>query len=332
MFLRGSVLRHAAWLVCIGIASGAQNPAPPPGGQPAGGEAKSAVVEGSYRLGPNDTITVQCLNVDEFTNTPIRIDTDGKITLPRLGRIQAAGLTVQQLEMDLTSRLREYLLEPQVVVRLAEARSQPVSVVGSVKLPGVHQLEGTKTLLEVLSLAGGLSDDAGQTVKITRRPEWGPIPLATAHADDTKSFSVAAVDLKELIAAKTPANNIEIRPNDVISVPRAEVVYVVGEVRKPGSFTLSSRESLTVLQALSLAEGLAPTANSGKAKILRGKSADARTEVPVNLAKLLSGQSADGPMLPGDILFVPTNKAKSAGTRTLEAIITAATGVAVYRR
>jgi polysaccharide export outer membrane protein len=320
------------WLFCLGIASGAQNPAAVPGGQPVNGGAESAVVNDSYQLGPNDSITIQCLNADEFTNAPIRIDTDGKITLPRLGRIQAAGLSVQQLEKDVTVRLRTYLLEPQVVVRLAEARSQPVSVVGSVKTPGVHQLEGTKTLLEVLSLAGGLSEDAGRTVKVTRRPEWGAIPLATAHADETGKFSVAEVDLKELIEAKTPAFNIEIRPNDVISVPKADVIYVVGEVRKPGSFTLSSRESLSVLQALSLAEGLAPTANARNAKVLRGGKEAVRKELPVNLAKLLSGQSPDSPMLPGDILFVPSNKAKSAGLKTLDALITAATGVAVYRR
>jgi polysaccharide export outer membrane protein len=331
MLLRRAVFGFAAWLFCVGIAPGAQHPAAA-GGQPDNGSAESTVADGSYRLGPNDTITVQCLNVDEFTNAPIRIDTDGNITLPRLGRIQASGFTVQQLEKDLTGRLRTYLLEPQVVVRLAEARSQPVSVFGSVKSPGVHQLEGSKTLLEVLSLAGGLSEDAGRSVKVTRRPEWGAIPLATAHEDETKQFSVAEVDLKELIEAKAPATNIEIRPNDVVSVPRAEVIYVVGEVRKPGSYTLSSRETLSVLQALSLAEGLAPTANGSKAKILRGGSEAARTEVPVNLAKLLSGQSTDSPMRAGDILFVPGNKTKSAGIKTLDAIITAATGVAVYRR
>src|SRR5450759_2348557 len=154
MFLRATAFGYAAWLFCIGIAPGAQNPSAV-GGQP-------AVVNGSYRLGPNDTITVQCQNVDEFTNAPIRIDTDGNITLPRLGRIQAVGLTVQQLESDLTSRLRTYLLGPQVVVRLAEARRQPVAVGGAVKRPGAHQLEGTKTRLEVLSLAGGLSEDAGR--------------------------------------------------------------------------------------------------------------------------------------------------------------------------
>jgi polysaccharide biosynthesis/export protein len=331
MFLKETFLGLAAWLLCIGMASGAQNPAAT-GIQMFNGAAASSVEGGSYQLGPNDTITIQCMNAEEFTNAPIRIDTDGRITLPRLGRIQAAGLTVQQLEADLTRQLRAYLLEPQVVVRLAEARSQPVSVVGSVKSPGVHQLEGTKTLLEVLSLAGGLSEDAGRTVKVTRRPEWGTIPLATAHADETKQFSVAEVDLRELIEAKNPANNIAIRPNDVVSVPRAEVIYVVGEVRRPGSFTLSSRETLSVLQALSLAEGLATTANGSKARILRGGSEAARAELPVNLAKLLSGQAADSPMRPGDILFVPSSKVKSAGAKTLDAIITAATGVAVYRR
>ena len=155
------------------------------------------------------------------------------------------------------------------MVRLNEARSQPVSVIGAVNKPGMLQLEGNKNLLELISLAGGLAQDAGHTVKITRRREWGAIPVAGASEDETHMFSVAEIDLKQLVDAKTPASNIVIRPFDVISVQRAELIYVMGDVRKPGGFTLAQKESLSVLRALSLAEGMQPSALGSKAKIIR---------------------------------------------------------------
>jgi len=306
--------------------------AQPLSGQPQAAAIPAEIAPDSYRLGVSDSIQVQCINVDEFGTTPVRIDTDGQISLPLIGRIQAAGLTIKQLEEELKKRLAAYVLDPVVVVRLAEPRSQPVSVIGAVNNPGVHQLEGTKTLLELLSLAGGLHQDAGHTVKLTRRSEWGPIPLAGATADETKTFSVAEIELKQLIEAKAPAENIVIRPYDVISVPRAELVYVVGDVHRPGGFTLAQRESLSVLHALSLAEGLQPTATASKARILRQDGAANRTEIPVNLAKVLSGKAQDVPMLPGDILFVPNNKARSVGLKTVDAAISITSGILIYGR
>jgi polysaccharide export outer membrane protein len=286
----------------------------------------------SYRLGVNDSISVKCINLAEFGDTPIRIDTDGQISLPLIGRVQAAGLTVKQLEEDLKKRLGTFVIDPLVLVRVDEPRSQPVSVIGAVNKPGVHQLEGTKTLLELLSLAGGLEQDAGHTVKLTRRREWGPIPLAGAREDETGEYSVAEIDLKQLVDAKVPAENIVIRPFDVISVPRAELVYVVGDVRRPGGFTLAQKESLSVLHALSLAEGLQPTATASKAKILRQDGTANHTEIPVNLAKLLSGKEQDVAMLPGDVLFVPNNKARSAGLKAVDSMLSLTSGLLVYGR
>jgi polysaccharide export outer membrane protein len=320
--------------LCLGAPLAGQQRATAPllSGRPQTAAITADLAPDSYRLGVNDSIQVRCVNVDEFGDTPVRIDTDGQISLPLTGRVQAAGLTVRQLEEALTKRLTTYVLDPQVVVRLVEARSQPVSVIGAVNNPGVHQLEGTKTLLELLSLAGGLQQDAGHSVKLTRRSEWGPIPLPAASEDETKAFSVAEIDLKQLIEAKAPAENIVIRPYDVISVPRAELVYVVGDVRRPGGFTLAQRESLSVLHALSLAEGLQPTATASKSRILRQNGAANRTEIPVNLAKLLSGKAQDVPMLPGDILFVPNNKARSVGLKTVDAAISITSGILIYGR
>jgi len=218
------------------------------------------------------------------------------------------------------------------VVRLAEPRSQPVSVIGAVNKPGMQQLEGSKNLLELISLAGGLGPDAGHTVKLTRRREWGAVPLPGASEDETHMFSVAEIDLKQLVDAKIPAANILIRPYDVISVQRAELIYVVGDVRKPGGFTLAQRESLSVLHALSLAEGLQPTAMASKAKIIRQEGDAPRTEIPVDLGKLLSGKQHDVPMKPSDILFVPNNKARAVGLKAVDSMISVASGVLIYGR
>ncbi len=286
----------------------------------------------SYRLGVNDSINVKCINLAEFGDTPIRIDTDGQITLPLIGRVQAAGLSVKQLEEDLKKRLSTYVIDPLVLVRIDQPRSQPVSVIGAVNKPGVQQLEGTKTLLELISLAGGLEPDAGHTLKLTRRREWGPIPLLGAAEDETHEYTVAEIDLNRLVNGKTPAENIEIRPFDVISVPRAELIYVVGDVRRPGGFTLSQKESLSVLHALSLAEGLQPTATASKARILRQDGATSHKEIPVNLAKLLAGKDEDIAMLPGDVLFVPNNKARSAGLKVVDSMLSVTSGLLVYGR
>jgi polysaccharide export outer membrane protein len=133
--------------------------------------------------------------------------------------------------------------------------------------------------------------------------------------------------------ATNPNENIPILPHDVISVPVAELVYVIGEVRKSGGFILKEQETLSVLQALSLAEGLAPTAAANRAKILRPSGhSQARTEIAVDVKRLLSGQTEDIPLQANDILFIPNSAAKKALVRSLETGLQIVTGVAVYRR
>jgi polysaccharide export outer membrane protein len=206
-------------------------------------------------------------------------------------------------------------------------------VIGAVNNAGVHQLQGRKTLVEMLSLAGGLRQDAGYRVKITRELDWGEIPIENARVDSSGKFSVAEVSLKDILEANTPGGNIRIMPHDVISVPRAQLVYVIGEVHKSGGFVLGERETVSVLQALSMAEGLARTAAPGSAKILRSPSGDSqRIEIAVDLRRILSGKDNDVPLRSDDILFVPTSKSKNAVMRSLEAAIQLGTGFAIYRR
>ena len=298
--------------------------------QAAHGEEKSAAA--SYLLGPEDQINIRILEAQEIADKPIHIDPQGYIELPLAGRVQAAGQTTAQLQQDLTRRLRAYIKDPHVVVSIDEFRSQPVSVIGEVATPGLQQLRGRKTLTEVLSLAGGLKPEAGNMVKITRRLEFGRIPLENAKDDPSGQFSVAGVKLASIIEAKDPQQNIAIRPYDVISVPKGEMVYVVGEVEKAGGFVLNAKERISVLQSLSLAGGLRPNASPGNARILRaGVEGAERVEIPVDLKKILEGRDEDRTLRPDDILFVPTSKAKPAAVRAIEAAITLGTGIVIWR-
>ncbi len=285
-----------------------------------------------YLLGPDDEIMIRTLNLREIDERPVRIDMQGNINVPLLGRLPAAGLSLEQLEAEIAKRLKTYLHEPQVTISVSQFRSQPVSILGAVANPGIHQLEGRKTLFEVLSLAGGLRNDAGYTIKITRRKEWGRIPLPAAADDPTGQFTVAEVAVKSVTEARNPEENILICPHDVISVPSADKVYVIGSVRRAGGFVLGDKDVVTALQALSLAEGLDRGAAPQNAKILRAsQGSPTRTEIPVDLKKILEGKASDVPLGPEDILVVPNNANRNVAVRGLEAMLAVGSGIAIWR-
>jgi polysaccharide export outer membrane protein len=272
------------------------------------------------------------LDADEINEKPVRIDGDGYIRLPLAGRIKAAGLTSEQLEHAIAENLRTYIKEPEVTIGVLEFHSQRVSVLGSVRSPGIHQLEGRRTVVEILAQAGGVSDDAGNTLKITRRIEWGRIPLPSAADDPTGQYSVADINVKEIMNGKNPAQNILIAPDDVISVPRALMVYVIGSVPRPGGYVLGENASFSVLKVVSLAGGIDHGAAPQHARILRPVAANGnRQEIPVNLKKILAGRSGDIPLQPEDILLIPTSGAKAAFGRTTEAALAITTGLLIYR-
>lgn len=284
----------------------------------------------TYTLGPGDQLALQVTPEGEDVNgKAFRIDDSGDLSLPMAGSIHAAGLTTSDLAKLLTERFKVYIKRPQVQVSVTEMRSQPVSVMGAVNTPGVHQLQGQKTLIEMLALAGGLRQDAGYRVKITRRKEWGPIPLPGAIIAADGSSSVAEVALKGLMEAVDPTQNLAVMPNDVLTVPVAEMIYVIGDVRKAGAFVLGDKRQMSVLQALALSQGFDTAAQPSQAKILR-QAGDSRNELPLDLKKIMAGQATDVPMQANDILFVPTSGAKRLGIRAVEAMISGA-GLAIYR-
>jgi polysaccharide export outer membrane protein len=315
----------AGLLVCATCAFVAAAEDPKPAG--------SGPAAANYVLGPDDEINIHALHASEIADKPFRVDSTGYITVPMIGRVRAGGRTVEQLERELTSSLGSYIREPEVAVRVTEFKSQPVSVLGSVKTPGVYHLRGRITLMEVLSAAGGLEPDSGGTVNITRRSECGAVPVDNARTDPSGHFSIGEVKLKPLMEAQNPANNLLVCANDVLVVPRAKLVYVIGEVHKPGGFVLRDRESVSILEALSMSEGLLRTAGAKNARILRAQAGQAqRQEIPVNVNQILAGKAEDVKLRPDDILFVPDSKPKTAAARGVEAAVQMATGVIIWRR
>jgi polysaccharide export outer membrane protein len=289
-------------------------------------------VRSTYLLGPDDELTISAPELEVVPGKTVRVDGEGDLQVPMVGRVHVAGLTVQQSEQELNKRLKTYIRDPQVAIDVKELRSQPASVLGAVNAPGIHQVEGHKSLMEMISLAGGIRQDAGYSIRITRQMEWGCIPLPTSTVDASGRFSVAQVNLQSIMDAKSPEENVQILPHDVITVPKAEMIFVTGEVKKSGGFVLGERQSMSVLQAVSLAEGLGSTADKKHAKILRlAPGADQRVEIAVDLKGILEGKTNDVPLQGNDILFVPGSTGKKAALRVMEAAIQTGTGLAIYR-
>jgi len=311
---------------------------------------------GESRIGPDDLLSISVFEAPEM-NCTVRVSASGEISLQLLGAVRAAGLTPRELESVLQGQLRRtYMKDPHVGVFVQELQSHSVSVVGAVKMPGVFQIRGTKTVIEVLSMAQGLADDAGSEVLIMHGAEYaesdssnGPDPAlpGTAPAPARGALAknrvsppttpeengeIEEINLKKLLESADSALNVPVRPGDIVKVPRAGIVYVVGEVQKPGGFVLQNNENISVLQALALAEGPTHTSAINRARIIRTDPATGnRTEIPMNLGQILSGKNPDTFLQPKDIVFVPNSAAKSVFYRGSVAALQTATGVAIYR-
>lgn len=285
-----------------------------------------------YVLGPGDQLVLHIADDEQISDKPISIDPSGTIDLPMVGRLQAGGLTLEQLKVELVSKLKRYITNPDVSVNLSASGSQPVTVLGEVANPGVRQLMGSGHLLEVLSLSGGLKPDAGPTVIVTREPRWGAIVNPETRTDPTTGFSTVRFSLDDLMSERNPENNILIEPNDVITVPRAGVVYVVGDVQKAGGFQLSHR-TMSLLQTLSLAEGLGPNNAAGRARILRQEPGGDGTprQIPVDINKIVAGKAPDFQLQANDVLFVPKSGVKVVSQKAIDAAIGISTGLLIYR-
>lgn len=240
--------------------------------------------ENGYTIGVRDVLEVQLFNQPELSGQ-YAVETDGAFSFPLIGRVEAAGLTVEQLEATLRARLLDgYFRNPRITVAVAEYRSQQVFVMGEVNSPGAYPLAAETSLIEVLALAGSVTSQSSGVVVIVRRGGGTSRDRATRNGvgENGDDDGVGGQDAGEPTSLEGPntirvnlrdlesgdlSGNVMLRDGDTVFVPRAALVYVLGEVREPGSFPI--QEGLTVLQALSLAGGATEFAALNRIRIVR---------------------------------------------------------------
>jgi polysaccharide export outer membrane protein len=266
-------------------------------------------------IGPGDFVDVQESHTPEF-HVGVRVSPAGTVTLPMVGDVLLIGLDEHEAAHTIEAALlkKGMLLHPQVTVLVTAYAGQDVSVLGEVARPGVYPYTLHHRLLDLISAAEGLSANSGRLVNVFHRADPN-----TPHA----------VVLDPGGMDTTTDHNPELSPGDTVQVSRAGLVFVIGDVVRPGGFPVDPAQGLTVVQALSLAWGPSQNAAAGKALLIREQKGG-RTLTTLNLRRMIHGQDPDQPIYDRDILFVPDSIAKNMWNRTMEAAIQSAVGVTIY--
>lgn len=277
-------------------------------------------------IGPDDGVAIVLADADELSKT-WRVTSAGDLNLPMVGQVHVAGLTPMQVEALLTERLKDFIRDPHVTVYVAEFRSQPVIVQGAVAKPGTIQTEGSKTLLNVLMMAGG-TNAPGPTVTVTRQTKYGEIGMAGAKVDPQGQFSSIELKIRDVLNASTPEANFVLRPHDVVSVStKQRLVYVIGQVNRPGAVELDTQDSISVMQVLAAAGGVTNLAAAGSTEIMHVDDGGRYSRVAsIDLKRVMNGKGEDRMLAPGDIVVVPNSRLKSY----VEAATMSATTTGMY--
>jgi polysaccharide biosynthesis/export protein len=248
-----------------------------------------------------------------------RVNLKGDILLPLAGVLHVAGLTISEITDAVSQRYKDakLLVDPEVTVFVAEFNRRTITITGEVRSPGVYSIAASRTLTDTLAMAGGLNDSASRTVSVV-------------HSANPKEIIHVTLN----VGAQTPESieegRMEILPGDSIFVARSGVIYVVGELMRPGGYQVEHNNRLTLLEAVALAGGLTRTAKASQSRLIR-RSATGREELTVNLQKVLYGGGPDMLLTDGDILFVPTSALKEYSQQVINAAIGSATTYAIYR-
>jgi polysaccharide biosynthesis/export protein len=288
-----------------------------PGQNPANGLQAQPIqsIRPDYILGPNDQFIIRAPQADEINERPFRVDSDGFINLPLVGRVKAAGLTVQALEADLVTRLKEFIRQPQVMISMVQFRSEPVFFLGAFKFPGIYPLGGRRTLVEMLSSVGGLLPTASRRIRITRKAEYGPIPLPSAVPSPDGKTSTVEISIESLTQNVNPDEDIVLKSYDIVNAERAERVYVNGEVAKVSAIELAERDSISITQALTEAGGFTQFAIRDHVRVLRPvMGTTRRAEIVIDMKRVYEGKDVDFPLLPNDVLYVPRSSSRAVLT------------------
>jgi len=283
----------------------------------------------AQKIGPNDLIAVSVYQSPELSRT-VRVSNDGVIRLPMLNEpIRAENLMPSELDSAIADALTAggILVSPIVTVTVVEYRSRPISVAGAVKAPVTFQASGEVTLLEAITRAGGLNEDAGREILVSRT-ERGP--------DGAPKRLTQRISVKSLIDAADPGANLRLTGGEEIRVPELGRVFVVGNVKKPGRYPVDDANQTTVLKVLALAEGLTPFSSARAYVVRRNSSGAATSEVPVELKSIMQRKSPDVALVAGDILYIPDNSGRRATLTALEKITgfasATASGILIWGR
>ena len=334
--------------------------------------ATSHAPSGEYIVGRGDLIAVDVFDVPELSRE-VRVSQTGTIGLPLLPvRLVVSGLTEIQVEQKIAEVLEANGLvsHPQVTVSAKEKKSKPITIVGAVVRPMVYSADRQVTVLEVLAEAGGISNDASDTVIVSRPdqssldsssepPEITPADLtatpsavaapaadpsgpsnqtnqnasnSSASAAPPPLSNTITINLNELLEAGDSRNNIVLQGGDIVTVPHAGIVYVLGAVAHPGGFVVTNdREQLSTLKALALAGGLNATARKHQAVIIRKDAAGQQHQVIVDLGKVLKQETEDVKLQASDVLYVPQSGSRTALIRAAEIGLGIGTAITIFR-
>ena len=283
--------------------------------QPAASAGSISLIEtnsSALALGPGDELEITVYGTPDLSGHT-RVSASGNITIPLIGSVRVAGLTSSEAEATIEAELRKnnVLNDPHVSVYAKEYTNSGISVAGEVAKPGFYSALGPHRLLDVLQAAGGPTDRAANKVVIAHRGQTDVTTLAISKNP-----------------AEMAASNIELQPGDTVVVPRAGIVYVLGEVTHPGGYVLNSTGGVTVLQVVAVAGGATHLASAGKTRLLR-RTGSGLQEQRIDLKKLLRGKTGDVAVRDQDILFVPSSAIKEA--LNASTLVGVAATAAIYR-
>jgi polysaccharide export outer membrane protein len=248
-----------------------------------------------YKIGPRDLLEIKVVELPEL-NLTVRVSEDGSITLPLLGRVELGELSKDAAEQKIASMLQEkYVKNPQVSVFIKDYQSNRVALIGAVNKPGMYEIIGRMSLLELISKAGGFTENAGNEMFVMREGKSG------LRANLT-------IDLNDLIMNGNQSLNIPLQPSDVVNVPidRIIQIYVWGEVKNPGALAVRYSKKITLLQAIAQAGGTTDSAKrSGVVITRKDEKTGKETRMTVNLNEIMRGKKPNIMLMDGDVIFVP---------------------------
>lgn len=273
------------------------------------------------KLGRDDLIGITVYDSPELTRT-VRVDSEGNIRLPMVQQhIKAAGLYPSELEKAVTTVLVEenVLVDPIVTVSVVEYRSRPITVVGAVRNPVTFQATGNVTLLDAISRAGGVTESAGSEILVSH---------SQSNSTDNSVALTERVHVRDLLSVESSSSNLSLDAGDNIRVLEAGRVFVAGNVKKPGMFTITEGSETSVLRAIAISDGLNSFSRNLAYIYRTTETSGHRDEIVIDLKKILARKSPDVPLYPNDLLYIPTATGQQVSMKALETAVGVGIGIA----